>query len=65
MLAITVSLLFALAAAAALAVLRSSLLVGCARARLILAELAEIDRQARASRPAPALLQPRPALAAA
>ena len=65
MLAITVSLLFALAAAAAIAVLRSSVLIGSARARLILAELAEIDREARATRPVPALLQPRPALAAA
>ena len=51
MLALAISLLFGLAACAALAVIRASLLVGTARARLILAELAEIDRRASASRP--------------
>lgn len=50
MLAMAVSLLFGFAAFAALAVIRSSLRVGSARARLILAELAAIDRRAGSTR---------------
>lgn len=69
MLAIAISLLFGLAAFAALAVIRSSAIVGSHRARAILAELAEIDRRARVSRPRPAAewqpLAPMPVRAAA
>jgi hypothetical protein len=69
MLALAVSLLFGLAALAAVAVIHSSLVVGIRRARLILAELDEIERQARVTRPAPAGSPPqlalRPAFAAA
>ena len=69
MLAITVSLLFGFTALAALAVIRSSLRVGSSRARLILAELAEIDLRTgatrrSATRPRP-YLAPQRALAAA
>jgi len=61
MLAIAVSLLFGLAAFTALAVLASSLVTGARRARVILAELAEIDARpcvtrTAAVRPAAALL---------
>ena len=67
MLAIAIALLFGLAGLAAIAVLRASLIVGISRARLILAELAEIERRAGATRPATARpgLMLRPALAAA
>ena len=69
MLAITVSLLFGLAAFAALATLCSSLLAGSRRARAILAELAEIERRGRVTRFRPALPKqravPSPAFAAA
>lgn len=51
MLAIAVSLLFGFAAFAALAVIRSSVAVGSARARMILAELAQIDRRPAVTRP--------------
>ena len=50
MLAIAIALLFGSAAFAALAVIRSSLRAGSARGRLILAELAEIDRRTGATR---------------
>jgi hypothetical protein len=50
MLAMAVSLLFGLAAFAAFAVIRSSLVVAVGRARLILGDLAEIERGERASR---------------
>jgi len=50
MLALAVSLLFAVAAFAAVSVIRSALLVGSARARLVLAELGEIERRARVIR---------------
>ena len=68
MLAIAVSLLFGLAAFAALAVISSSLATGLRRTRAILAELAEIERKARVTRArayprAQAVFQP--ALAAA
>jgi hypothetical protein len=53
MLAIAISLLFGLAAFAALAVIRSSVTVGARRARTILAELAEIERRAGVSRSRP------------
>ena len=46
MLAIAISLLFALAAFASIAVIATSLVAGARRARAILAELAEIDRPA-------------------
>ena len=69
MLALAVSLLFGLAALAAIAVIRSSLIVGIRRARVILAALDEIERGARVTRPAPAGSRPqlalRPAFAAA
>ena len=65
MLAITVSLLFALAAFAALVVIRSSLAIGTARTRQILAELAEIERRAGVTRPRPVGRQPLTRLAAA
>jgi L-arabinose isomerase len=67
MLAIAVSLLFGLAACAALAVIRVSLLTGWARARLILAELAEFDRQPLVTRlpSARSHWAPQPGLAAA
>ena len=69
MLAIAVSLLFGLAAFAALSVISSSLVAGSRRTRAILAELAEIERQARVTRPRAARPAPRvvllPALAAA
>ena len=68
MLAIAVSLLFALAALAAVAVTRASLISGTRRWRLILAELDALDRAARVTRPVSAGLRPslalRPALAA-
>ena len=67
MLAIAISL--GLAAFAALAVIRSSVIAGCRRARAILAELAEIERRALVTRSPSARSQPRmrpiPALAAA
>jgi hypothetical protein len=44
MLAIAISLLFGFAACAALIVVHASLVAGARRARLILAELAEMDR---------------------
>ena len=50
MLAIAISLLFALAAFIALAVLHASLVTGSRRVRAILAELAEIERSARVTR---------------
>ena len=62
MLAIAVSLLFALAACAAIAVIASSLLSGSRRTRAILAELAEIERGRRVIRMRPVRLQPRPVL---
>jgi hypothetical protein len=69
MLAIAVSLLFGLAAFAALVVIASSLKAGARRARAIVAELAEIDRTARVTRPRSVPFRPRavplPALAAA
>jgi hypothetical protein len=69
MLAIAISLLFGLAAFAALAVIASSLTSGARRTRAILAELAEIERKARVTRPRPVRFQPRavlqPAFAAA
>jgi hypothetical protein len=52
MLGMAISLLFALAAVAAFAVIRQALLVGSARARLILAELADLDGRAPVIRPA-------------
>ena len=64
MLTITISLLFGLAAFAAMAVLGSSLIAGSRRVRAILAELAEIERLARVTRGRsalsmrPAVLQP-------
>ena len=58
MLAIAVSLLFALAAFLALVVLHASLAVGARRVRFILAELAEIDRRARVTRTRPMIPQP-------
>ena len=69
MLAITISLLFGLAAFAAMAVLGASLMTGSRRVRAILAELAEIERRERVTRVRPALSTPRavlqPAFAAA
>ena len=68
MLAIAVSVLFALAAFAAFTVIHASWVTGSRRARAILAELAEIEREARVTR-GPARPRPwaihRPALAAA
>ena len=62
MLTIAVSLLFGLAAMTALGIIRSSLIAGAARSRLILAELAEIDRAAaRTIRPATPRARPEPA----
>ena len=67
MLAMTISLLFAVAAVAALAVIYRSLAAGISRGRLILADLAEIEscapvtRSRAQFRSLPAL---RPALAA-
>ena len=59
MLTITISLLFGLAAFAAMAILGSSLIAGSRRVRAILAELAEIERLARVTRVRPALsMQP-------
>ena len=66
--AIAASLLFGLAAFAALAVLGSSLASGSRRVRAILAELAEIERKARVTRARAGLPRLRvalPALAAA
>ena len=60
MLGMAISLLFAIAAVAALAVINQSLRVGSARARLILAELGELDRRAPAIRPV-VKMPPRPA----
>ena len=68
MLAIAVSVLFTLAAFAALAVIHASLVAGARRTRAILAELAEIERGQRVIRVRPARLRPRaafPLLAAA
>lgn len=48
MLAVAISLLFGFATFAALAVIHASLVAGARRARLILAELAEIERAAGA-----------------
>ena len=62
MLAIAVSLLFGLAAFAALAVIAFSLMSGSRRVRAIVAELAQIERRAPVTRPWAARLQPRPAL---
>ena len=62
MLAIAVSLLFALAAFLALAVIHASLTAGAMRVREILAELAQIERSARVTRARPVLAMPRPAL---
>ena len=59
MLAIAVSLLFGLAAFAALSVISSSLVAGSRRTRAILAELAEIERKARVTRPRAARPGPR------
>ena len=61
MLAIAISCLFGLAAFAALVVIRSSLVAGAGRARMILAQLAEIERQPRVIRTVAALHRPRPA----
>jgi hypothetical protein len=68
MLGMAISLLFALAAFSALSVIRWSLVAGSARARLILAELAELDRRAAVKCPAAGSRAPRayrPHLAAA
>ena len=69
MLTITISLLFGLAAFAAMAVLSSSLIAGSRRVRAILAGLAEIERLERVTRVRPALSKRRevlqPAFAAA
>ena len=62
MLAIAVSLLFGLAAFAALVVIACSLTSGARRVWAIVAELAEMERQARVTRPLAARLQPRPAM---
>jgi hypothetical protein len=51
MLDMAISLFFALAAVAALAVIRRSLFVGSARGQRIVAELAEIERRAPVTRP--------------
>jgi hypothetical protein len=61
MLAIAISILFALAAFAALAVIRSSVIAGWRRARAILAVLAEIERRGRITRTRPARPRPQPA----
>ena len=67
MLAIAVSLLFALAAFAALATIGSALIDGSRRARAILAELGEIEHRACVTRGRAAQWEPgyRPAFAAA
>ena len=52
MLAIAISLLFGLAAFAAVAVIQASLVAEVRRARIILSELAEIDSAERGSKPA-------------
>lgn len=69
MLAIAVSLLFALAGCVAFAVVWSSLATGSRRVRAILAELAAIEGKARVSRPRaayqPGLAALPPAFAAA
>jgi hypothetical protein len=68
MLTIAVSLMFVLAACAAVAVIASSLLSGSRRVRAILAELAEIERSQRVILIRPARFQPQaafPLLAAA
>ena len=57
MLAIAISLLFALTAFAALAVIASSLISGSHRVRAILAELAAIERSQRVIRMRPVRLQ--------
>lgn len=59
MLAIAISLLFGFAAVATLAVIHTSVVTGARRARLILAELAAMDRAERA--PMPGRISPRPA----
>ena len=66
MLAIAVSLLFALAALAAIVVIHASIVTGARRWRAILTELAEIERRAdvRRAEPRPAFGL-RPAFAAA
>ena len=69
MLAIAISLLFALAAFASLAVIATSVIAGASRARAILAELAELDRPAPVIRLVPPRSRPaagfQPLLAAA
>ena len=60
MLAIALSCLFGLAAFAALVVIRSSLGTGAARVRIILGELAAIERQPRVTRTPRARPQSRP-----
>lgn len=62
MLAIAVSLLFALAAFAALAVTHAALLTGTRRVRAILAELAEIERSQRVIQRLPSRSRPQPVL---
>ena len=62
MLAITISLLFGLAAFAAVAVLGASLIAGSRQIRVILAEVAEIERRRRVTRVRPALSMPRAVL---
>jgi hypothetical protein len=62
MLAIAVSLLFALAGFFALAVLHASLAAGALRVREIRAELARAERSAQVIRVRPVLAMPRPAL---
>lgn len=62
MLTIAVSLLFGLTTFVALAVIASSLVSGSRRVRTILAELAEIERKARVTRPRPVRSQPQGAL---
>ena len=62
MLAIAISVLFALTALAAIAVIHASLVAGTRRARAILAELAEIDREARVIRLQVVPSRPRPVL---
>lgn len=64
MLAIAISLLFGFAAFSALTVVHASLVAGARRARLILAELAEIERAPLTARRYPRSVAPR-ALAAA
>ena len=63
MLAIAVTLLFALAAFATILVIASSLASGSRRVRMILAELAEFEVAAeRATRPSPTRFRPQAAL---